>query len=73
MSRSWEEIVKEKRATRDAQIEKHLTAETNVSLTQIASEAVDIDSITSLIRDGAVSAVELIRTYIKREVQVHCC
>ncbi|CZR48678.1 uncharacterized protein FPRO_03998 [Fusarium proliferatum ET1] len=61
MNRSWEEIVKEKRATRDAQIEKHLTAETNVSLTQIASEAVDIDSITSLIRDGAVSAVELIQ------------
>ncbi|CVL06239.1 related to general amidase [Fusarium mangiferae] len=70
--RSWEEVVKEKRAIRDAQIEKHSTSDTNASLTQITSEAVDIDSLTSLIRDGKVSAVELIRTYIKRKVQTNC-
>jgi hypothetical protein len=69
--RPWKEIVTEKRAIQDAQIEKHSTAGTNTSLNHIVSKKVDIEILTSLLRGGKVSAVEVIHAYIRRDVEIH--
>lgn len=66
----WTEIVTKKRAIRDAQIDKHWKAHTNSTFDRISSETVDVEVLTSLLRDGKVSAVKVIHAYIRREVEV---
>ncbi|QKD51970.2 amidase signature domain-containing protein [Fusarium oxysporum Fo47] len=66
----WTEIVTKKRAIRDAQIDKHWKAHTNSTFDRISSETVDVEVLTSLLRDGKVSAVKVIHAYIRREVEI---
>ncbi|KAK2693027.1 Amidase 2 [Fusarium oxysporum] len=66
----WTEIVTKKRAIRDAQIDKHSKAHTNSTFDRISSETVDVEVLTSLLRDGKVSAVKVIHAYIRREVGI---
>ncbi|EXM07439.1 hypothetical protein FOIG_02450 [Fusarium odoratissimum NRRL 54006] len=66
----WTEIVTKKRAIRDAQIDKHSKADTNSTFDRISSETVDVEVLTSLLRDGKVSAVKVIHAYIRREVEI---
>ncbi|EWG54411.1 hypothetical protein FVEG_17313 [Fusarium verticillioides 7600] len=59
----WTEVVTEKRALRDARIDKHLKSDIKFPSDGISFETVDIDVLTSLLRDRKVSAVEVIHAH----------
>ncbi|KAF5990107.1 general amidase [Fusarium bulbicola] len=66
----WTEIVAKKREIRDAQIDKHLEADINFPFDTISFETVDVEVLTGLLRDGKVSAVQVIHAFIRREVDI---
>nr|AMB48900.1 amidase [Fusarium subglutinans] len=66
----WTEIVTKKRAIRDAQIDKHLKVDINFQFDSISLETVDVEGLTGLLREGKVSAVQVIYAFIRREVDI---
>ncbi|KAF5247315.1 hypothetical protein FANTH_6406 [Fusarium anthophilum] len=66
----WTEIVTKKRAIRDAQIDKHLKVDITFPCDSIPCETVGVEVLTGLLRDGKVSAVQVIHAFIRREVDI---
>jgi hypothetical protein len=66
----WTEVVTEKRAIRDAQIDKHSKADIKLPSDGFSFKTVDVEVLKSLLRDGKVSAVQVIHAYIRRQVHV---
>jgi hypothetical protein len=66
--RPWAEIVSIKRSIRDAALQKYQPERDHSLENTFGEKIVDINEITKLLETGQVSALELIRTYIERQV-----
>lgn len=65
---AWTEVVKAKRAIRDQQTESYEDAIKCSPATNKITAIADVETLTQLLRSGAVSAEEVVASYIERYV-----
>jgi hypothetical protein len=69
--RPWAEIVATKRSIREDTLHKYQPEREYSRENTLGEKLVDINDITTLLETGQVSALELIRTYIGRQVYAY--
>ncbi|KXJ88814.1 amidase [Microdochium bolleyi] len=71
-ARPWTDVVREKRAQRDAILSRHHADDAQVALLSHAgSPIVNVEQVTSLLAIGNITAEELTRAYIARACEAH--